>query len=140
MKNRFLKFLQRYYILIILSLVHPLAMVTAEYWGNVIITRGALGPFRSYDFYLVCFLPIFHFVYGGISFIITKKVFIPNFTPTAIYFMYFGALYLKKFDFAIENFYSMLFFSLFPIVFSMIGTLITAGVSKVIKSMKKSGN
>lgn len=138
MKNRFLSFLKRYYILMILSLVHPLAMTTTEHWGRIIITKNALGPFRTYDFYLICFLPIFYFIYGCITYIITKKAFIPNAIPTIIFFIYFSVFYLKDIDFSIENFHSMLFFALFPIVFSMIGTLITAGFYKVIKFAKKS--
>ena len=136
MKNRFLTFLKKYYILIILSLVHPLAMATTQYWGRVIISRNALGPFRTYDFYLICFLPIFNFIYGCIMYIIAKNVFISNAIPTIIYFLCFGVLYLKDLAFSIDYFYSILFFSLFPIVFSMIGAGVTAFIYRIIKSLK----
>ena len=137
MNNRFLVFLKRHYILIILGLVHPLAMATTQYWGNIIISQDALGPFRTYDFYLICFLPIFNFIYGCIMYIIAKKIFISNAIPTIIYFIYFGVFYLKDFIFSIEHFYTMLFFTLFPIVFSMIGTGITAFIHRIIKSLKE---
>ena len=137
MKKRFLTFLKRHYILMILGLVHPFAMATTQYWGNIIISRDALGPFRTYDFYLICFLPIFNFIYGCIMYIIAKKIFIANAIPTIIYFIYFGFFYLKDFIFSIEHFYTMLFFTLFPIVFSIIGTGITAFVYRIIKSLKE---
>lgn len=136
MKNRFLAFLKRYYILMVFGLVHPLAMATTQYWGNVIISRDALGPFRTYDFYLICFLPIFNFIYGCIMYIIAKNVFISNAIPTIIYFICFGVFYLKDLVFSIDYFYSILFFTLFPIIFSMIGAGVTAFIYRIIKSLK----
>lgn len=138
MKNRFLIFLKRNYILIILSFVHPLAMSTVQYWGRITISRDALGPFRTYDFYLICFLPIFYFIYGCVANVITKKIIIPNTILTVVFFIYFAVLYLSHFDFEMEKFYEILFFTLFPIVFSMLGTLITAGFYKAVKFIKKS--
>ena len=139
-KKRFLDFLKRYYILMILSLVHPLAMATTQYWGNIIISRDVLGPFRTYDFYLICFLPIFSFIYGCIMYIIAKNVFVSNAIPVIIYFICFGVSYLKDLVFSIDYFYSMLFFTLFPIVFSMMGAGITALIYSIIKSIKENKN
>ena len=136
MKNWFLAFLKRYYVLMILGLVHPLAMATTQYWGKVIISSNALGPFRTYDLYLICFLPIFNILYGCIMYIIAKNVFISNAIPTIIYFIYFGVFYLKDLVFSRDYFYSIMFFSLFPIVFSMIGAGITAVIYRTIKSLK----
>ena len=136
MKNRFLTFLKRYYILMILGLVHPLAMATTQYWGNIILSRDALGPFRTYDFYLICFLPIFSFIYGCIMCIIAKNIFVSNAVLTVIYFICFSVSYLKELVFSTDYLYSILFFTLFPIVFSMIGSGITAFIYRVIKSLK----
>ena len=136
MKNRFLTFLKRYYILMILGLVHPLAMATTQYWGNIILSRDALGPFRTYDFYLICFLPIFSFIYGCIMYIIAKNIFVSNAVLTVIYFICFSVSYLKELLFSTHYFYSILFFTLFPIIFSMIGSGITAFIYRVIKSLK----
>ncbi len=100
--------------------------------------RDALGPFRTYDFYLICFLPIFYFIYGCVGNVITKKIIIPNTILTVVFFIYFAVLYLSHFDFEMEKFYEILFFTLFPIVFSMLGTLTTAGFYKAVKFIKKS--
>ena len=137
MINRFLAFLRRYYIVMILSLVHPLAMATTQYWGNIIISQNALGPFRTYDFYLICFLPIFNFMYGCIMYIIAKSVFVSNAIPIIIYFICFGAFYLKDLVSSTNYFYSILFFTVFPIIFSMIGASITAFIFHMIKSAKE---
>ncbi len=140
MKNRFLAFLKRYYILMILSLVHPLAMATTQYWGNIIILQNALGPFRTYDFYLICFLPIFNFIYGCLMYIIAKSVFVSNAIPIIIYFICFGTFYLKDLVSLTNYFYSILFFTVFPIIFSMIGASITAFIYYIIKSAKENQN
>ncbi len=137
MKNRFLAFLKRYYILMILSLVHPLAMATTQYWGDKLISRDALGPFRTYEFYLICFLPIFSFIFGCIMYKITKRVFVSNVISMIIYFIWFGVFYLKDLVFSIDHFYSILFFALFPVVFSTIGASITAFIYYVRKQMKE---
>jgi hypothetical protein len=120
----------------ILGLVHPLAMATTQYWGNIILSRDALGPFRTYDFYLICFLPIFSFIYGCIMYIIAKNIFVSNAVLTVIYFIYFSVSYLKELVFSIDYLYSILFFTLFPIIFSMIGSGIAAFIYRVIKSLK----
>ena len=136
MENRFLNFFKRYYILMILSLVHPLAMTTTKYWGRIIITRTNLGPFRTYDFYLFCFVPISYLIYGCITYIITKKIFIPNAIPTVIFFIYFCIFHLKNLDFSTEKFHAILFFTLFPIVFSILSTLLTAGFYTIRRAMQ----
>lgn len=136
-KNRFLAFLKRYYILMILGLVHPLAMATSQYWGNIIISRDALGPFRTYEFYLIYFLPIFNLMYGYIMYRIAKNVFFSNVIPTTIYFIYFGFSYLKDIVLSINYFYSILFFTLYPIVFSIIGAGATAFIIKSSKGKDK---
>lgn len=138
MKNKFLNFLKRYYILIILSLLHPCAMATTVYWGRIFITESALGPFRTYDLYVIFLIPILYFIYGCVAYIMTKKVFISNIIPTVIFLIYFGISVFKDFEFSIEKFYAMLFFVLFPIAFSMLGTLVTVGVYKIKKFIKKS--
>ena len=137
MKNRFWVFLKRYYILMFLNFVHPLAMATTQYWGDKLISRDTLGPFRTYEFYLICFLPIFSFIFGCIMYKITKRVFVSNAISMIIYFLWFGVFYLKDLVFSIDQFYSILFFALFPVVFSTIGASITAFICYVRKQMKE---
>ncbi len=140
MKKSFLIFLRKNYSLMILSLIHPFLMSTTEYWGKIVIFRNTLGPFRTYDLYLICIVPIIQFLYGCIMYIITKKVFIHNVIPSVIYLLCFGVIYLLNLSTSTDGFYSMLFFTFFPIIFSIVGTFITAVILKIIKAIKRSNN
>ncbi len=103
-------------------------MSTSRYWGNTVISRNFLGDFRTYELYFLI-LPIFHFVYGCVIYIITKKIFITNLIPIVVYLIYFCS--------EIEKIYAILFFIIIPVVFSISGTLITAGIYKTVKSIRK---
>lgn len=139
MKNRLCFLGERYYVLIILSLLHPLAMATTRYWGQFVITTTALGDFRTYELYIGCLLPTFCFIYGCISYIMTKKIFIPIGITLAFYTLWFVVYYFIRTPFATNNLGSILFFSLFPIFFAFLGTIIAAIfylIKKFIKSIR----
>lgn len=135
MKNKLLDFLKRYGILIILSLIYPLAMVYFRIFGNTIITRHALGDFGVYELYIIFILPALQVIYGCITYAVTKKILVPNAIPAVIYFVYFlpGALNFKR---AEDVFVSIVIFVLVPIAFSVFGTLATAGIYKMVDVMK----
>ena len=135
MKNKLLDFLKRYWILIILSLIYPLVMVYFRLFGNTVIWRNALGDFGVYELYIIFILPILHVIYGCVTYAVTKKILIPNAIPAVIYFVYFlpGALRFKR---AEDVFVSIVIFVLVPVAFSIIGTLATAGIYKMVDIMK----
>lgn len=140
MKNRFLSFLKRYYILIILSLLHPLAIITVQYWGGIVISRGVLGPFRTSDFYLIFIMPIFHFIYGCIAYKITKKIFIPSSIVILTNFVFLCLISLVKLNFSIDMIMQILLFPMLTAIFSMIGAGITAFIYRIIRSMREKQN
>ena len=135
MKNKLLDFLKRYWILIILSLIYPLVMVYFRLFGNTVIWRNALGDFGVYELYIIFILPILHVIYGCITYAVTKKILIPNAIPAVIYFLYFFPLAVG-FKRAEDVFVSIAIFVLVPVVFSVIGTLATAGIYKMVDVMK----
>lgn len=124
MKNRFAAFWKKYYILIILSFVHPIVMATANYWGDIKIIDSILG--HASTLYLICAMPLLHFIYGCIAYAVTKKVLIPTAIPAVIYFVYSGIYFLKG-----SEFDAILISTFLPIIFVVPGTLITAGFYKV---------
>jgi hypothetical protein len=135
MKNKLLDFLKRYGILIILSLIYPLVMVYFRFFGNTTISKNALGDFGYYEFYIILILTALHVVYGCITYAVTKKILIPNAIPAVIYFLYFFPLAVG-FKRAEDVFVSIAIFVLVPVVFSVIGTLATAGIYKMVDIMK----
>lgn len=127
MKNRFLSFLKKYYCLVIFSLLHPLAMATADIWGGIEIrgmSAGYFGHPYTYDFYCIFLAPILHFIHGCITYVLTKRAFIPNAIVAVVYSVYFGIMFFDN------SFYPFLLFGLIPIAFSLLGSLITAGLHK----------
>ncbi len=134
MKNKLLDFLKRYGILIILSLIYPLVMVYFRFFGNTIIGRNELGPYGIYELYIIFILPALHVIYGCVTYAVTKKILIPNAIPAVTYILYFLS-FAVHFNRAEDGFFAMLF-ALVPVAFSVIGTLATAGIYKMVDIMK----
>lgn len=130
MKNRLLSFLKKYYCLVIFSLLHPLAMATADIWGGIRLGSNALGPIRTYDIFFLSFEPLLHFAYGCIAYLCTRKILLANAIPTIIYFAYVSIALFQPCDEFYDYVIIVSFFVLFPIVFSLLGTFITAGLHK----------
>lgn len=76
--------------------------------------------------YLICVMPLLHFIYGCIAYAVTKKVLIPIAIPAVIYFVYYSICSLKGYEIG-----AILFGSFLPIVFVVPGILIAAGFYKV---------
>ena len=129
MKNIFSRFVKRNYILIILSCVHPFLMSTIQYWGTIVISRDALGPNRIYDLYLVFLLPIFNFLYGCVAYIITKKIWFPQ-------LILFVSSFVFLIIFNIHMLFNGMALSVVSIIFSLIGTGITAFICWIIREIK----
>ena len=138
MKKVILDFLKKYYVLMLVSLIHPIAVATDGYWGHTIIVQNATVLFRTYELYLICILPILHFVYGCVTYMVTKKIIVPIAVPTVIYMVGFSILAFRGFIFTLDNFLTMIILALFPIVFAWLGILVTLGIYHLIKATKES--
>ena len=125
MKKKFLSFWKRNYIFIILSLVHPIAIATSQYWGKTIIQRNALGPLTLSGLYGVFLSPILHFIYGCIAYKITKNIVIPNIILIIIYFICFCFLDLVYHESLLNVLLGFAFYVGFPTAFSLIGAFVT---------------
>ena len=130
MKNRFLSFLKKYYCLVIFSLLHPLAMATADIWGGIRLGNNALGPIRTYDIFFLCFEPLLHFAYGCIAYLCTRKILLTNAIPIVVYFAYVSVACFEPYDKFYDHMIIVSFFVLLPIAFALLGTLITTGLYK----------
>ena len=110
------EFLKKNYLVIILSLVHPLALTTVDRWRDVIIDHNE---------YLFAFVPLFHFVYGCIMYRTAKKVWAPVAIPSIVYFAFFILLYLFQYRDLLLSLILTLFVSVYPLVFALVGSLLT---------------
>ena len=104
-------------------------MSTIQYWGTIVIFRDALGPTRMYDLYLVLILPIFHFLYGCVAYIITKKIWLSQLILLIISFVVSLLLNMK----AIINVIAL---SVVSVICSLIGAAVTAFICWIIREIK----
>ncbi len=136
MKNRFLLFLKRYWLCLLLSVIMSAGfLLSTIYAGTYKIGSGML-QFDLSILYLIYVVPIYSLIYGGLTYVKIKKVWGPQlflYFTTVISLFYTNLVINKNID-AWKN---ILTISAYPIIFSLIGVGITALIYKAIKSIKK---
>lgn len=135
MKNRFLSSLRKYWFCFLLSVLMVIGLcLTAEY-ADVYQTgsEGDMIRFNLGDLYLIYGIPIYSCIYGCLSFAILKKAWFPQLILFAVVFTFFLTQGIAE-ALAWEGTY---IWSAVPVVFSLIGTAITALICFIIKSMKE---
>lgn len=139
MKNRFFGFLRKYWFCFLLSIIMVIGVSLTTRYANLYVSGRGTIRFDLQAMYLILGIPLFSLTYGCLSFVKLKKAWLPQliiFVITCIYF--FGANLI--FDKEIDAWKNILFISVYPVVFSLIGTLVTAAVCFVIKSIKEFQN
>lgn len=135
MENRFLNFLRKYCLCFLLSVI----MVIGIFLSTVFADLYVIGDELIFDLstlYILYVVPIYSLIYGCLSHIKVKKIWIPLlilYTVTCIYFFGTNLIIDKEFD-AWSN---ILVFSMYPVIFSLFGAGITAFIYNVVKSTKK---
>lgn len=136
MKNRFLNFLKKYRFCILLSVIMVIGIFLSNYYADCYKIGGDMIKFDLSSLYHIYVIPTYSLIYGCLSYVKIKKSWVPQvilYLITCIY--YFGAnLIIDKETDAWGN---ILLFSVYPVVFSLIGTGITTFVYNIIKSVKK---
>jgi len=84
------------------------------------------------DVYLVFCLPLYSLIYGCLSFLKTRKILLQQLILYIVSFLYWF-----RFDIGELLWPGTYLWSIFPVVFSLIGTLFTALVCYIVKSAKE---
>ena len=129
MKNRFLNFLRKYWFCFLLSVIMVVGIFLTTVYADLYETRGGLDLEEAY---LVLGLPLYSLIYGCLSYIKTKRIWIPQLVLCGISFLYWfrygmGALFWE----------GTYIWSMYPVIFSLIGASITAFICYIIKSIKE---
>ena len=132
MKNRFLIFLTKYLICFVLSVIMVIGVSLSTRYANVYESNQGVIRFDLREIYLVFGIPLYALMYGGLSFIKTRRVWIPQTILCIVAFLYWF-----RFDINALAWAGTFIWSVYPVIFSMIGTLITALIYFIIKSDKK---
>ena len=88
--------------------------------------------FNLRDLYLIFGLPLYSLIYGCLSYINVKKIFIPQLILCIVTFFYWFRFDIKALSWA-----GTFIWSAYPVIFSLIGAGITAFIYRIIKSLKE---
>lgn len=139
MKNRFLNFLRRYLLCILLSVLMGIGFFLSTYYTESYKIGSDMIRLDLSSLYIIYFIPTYSLIYGSLSYVKIKKVWVPQ---QILYFItaisYFGInLIIDK---EIDAWKNILVFSVYPVIFSLIGIGITSFIYNIIKSTKKNNN
>ena len=137
MINRFLNFLRRYWICILLSVIMVIGLHLSSRYADLYETgsAGDMIRFDLYDLYIVYAMPLYSLIYGCLSYIKTKKIWFPHLILCIVTFLFWFRFDIKALAWA-----GTFIWTAYPIIFSLIGTAITAFIFHMIKSAKENQN
>ncbi len=137
MKNRFLNFLRRYWLCILLSIIMVIGVSLSTRYANLYKSGNgdSMLRFDLRDLYLVFGLPLYSLIYGCLSYIKTKKIWFPHLILCTVTFLFWFRLDIKALAWA-----GTFIWSAYPVIFSLIGASITAFIYYIIKSSKENQN
>lgn len=139
MKKRFLKLLQKYLFCSLLNVLMGIGIFLSTYYAETYVIGSDMIRLDLSILYTLYFIPIYSLIYGSLSYVKIKKVWAPQlilYFITAISYLLINLIIDKELD-AWKN---ILVFSVYPVIFSLMGTGITALIYKIIKSIKESKN
>ena len=132
MKNRFLNFLRKYWLCILLSVIMVVGLSLSTVFADLYESGRGYIRFDLRELYLIFGLPLYSLIYGCLSYIKTKRIWIPQFVLSG-----FSFLYWFRFDIKALSWVGTFIWSAYPVIFSLIGASITAFVYYIIKSIKE---
>ena len=137
MANGFLKLLRRYSFCLLLSVLMFIGVYLSTYYAESYKIGSDMLTFDLSLLFVIYVIPIFSFIYGSLSYVKIKKVWVPQLIIYFVTFIsYFNTnLIMEK---EIDAWKNILIFSVYPVIFSLIGTSITALIYKIIKAIKQS--
>ena len=132
MKNRFLNFLKKYWLCILLSVIMVVGISLSTRYAELFKTGsdGSMIRFDLRDLYLVFGLPLYSLTYGCLSYIKTKRIWLPQLILCFVSFLYW-------FRFITTLAAGTFIWMVYPVIFSLIGASITAFICYVRKQMKE---
>lgn len=134
MVKSFLNFLKNYWFCFLLSVIMVIGVYLSARYASLYKTGndGDMIRFDLGDLFLIFGLPLYSLIYGCISYTILKKVWGPQLILFAMTYLYFSTYGIDAF-FWVGTYIC----SVYPTIFSLIGTGITKFVYYIIKESKK---
>lgn len=132
MKNWFLNFLRKYWLCVLLSVIMVIGLSLSTVFADLYESGRGYIRFDLRELYLIFGLPLYSLIYGCLSYIKTKRIWVPQLILCIAAFLYWF-----RFDINALAWEGTFIWSACPVIFSLIGASITAFIYYIIKSTKE---
>ena len=132
MKNKLLNFLSKYWLSILLSVIMVLGIFLSDVYADLCYFGKGYIQLDLGGFYLVCGLPVYALIYGCVSYVKVRKIWIPQLILFIVAFLYW-----------LTNGTNTLFWagtyiwSVYPVVFSLVASSVTKLIYYIVKEIKE---
>ena len=123
------KTLRKYWVCVLLSAIMVVGIFLSTRYADLYVVDGGIISFDLSTLYLIYVVPIYSIIYGVLSSVVLKKVWVPQlilYVITVVGFVV-NNLVDREFD-AVIN---ILIMSVIPLLFSLVGTLITVFICRL---------
>ena len=132
MINKLFKSVGKYWVCILLSVTIAVGIFLSTHYADLYVVGSDMIRFDLSTLYLIYVMPLCSLIYGTVSYVALKKIWLPQlilYIVIIVGFAFNNFLFDREVD-AIKN---ILIVSVYPIIFSLIGTYITVLIYKLIK-------
>ena len=127
-----MNFLKKYWFCFLLSAIIIGGVPFSSHFADLYEHGGDNMSFDFYDDYLISIMPLFSLIYGCLSYAILKKAWLQQLILFVIAFIYWFGFDMKNLEWLGTYIWTFI-----PLIFSLIGTGITAFICWGIRDMKK---
>ena len=135
MGKKFLQFLKKYWFCILLSAIMVIGLFLSTFFADLYECGRGYIRFDLREMYLIFGLPIYSLIYGCLSYIKTKKIWVPQ-----LFFCGFSFLYWFRFDMKELVWAGTYVWTAYSAIFSLIGVGITVFIRRLTKVIQQSGD
>ena len=135
MKNRVLNFFKKYWLCFLLSVIIVIGLYLSTCYANLYERGSGMLRFNFGVDYLIGGLPLLSLIYGCLSYIKAKRIWIPQLILLVTVFVYWF-----RFDADTLFWDGTFIWTVYPVVFSLIASSATAFIRYMIKVIKENQN
>lgn len=131
MKNKVLSFLRKYWLSISLSVIMVIGILVSTRYADLYHNGSEILPMDMRGLYIIYVMPLYSLIYGCLSYIKTKKIWLPQLIIFAITFAYWLGFGINS------DTWAGAIWSVVLVIFSLIGSSMTAFVYFMKKTIKE---
>ena len=137
MKSTFLNFFKKYWLCILLSTIIGIGFPLTIHYADLLKIGSGMIVFDLSALYLFCFAPIYSLMYGCLSYVILKKVWLPQLLLYVIGYVWLIIAHLAFYK-EVDGWIIFLIYFACLVFFSLLGALASAFIKTIVKEIKAS--